>query len=71
MIYSSLTIAELQNLGNSGDSKALEELGKKVCNIKFCHEETYCSYEIELHDLQRTLENEMPPECPHCGKFVS
>ena len=66
-----LTIEELQSRGILNDEDALIELGKRVLNIKFNCNEFCCEHEYELAELQVALDSELPPECPHCGKFIS
>jgi len=72
MRFAHLTIVELQSFGRSGDANALIELGKRVLDIEFCFDDNkFCSHRDELSDLQYALENEVPPDCPHCGKWIS
>ena len=66
-----LSIKELQQVGLD-EIAALTELGRRVIDFEFCDEDTkkYCASCEELEQLQRSLEEEMPPYCPHCGKLV-
>ena len=71
--YSFMSLEELQRVGPDDDS-ALLELGKRVVDFNFCTENgirsRYCDSGEELYELKQDLENEMPPDCPHCGKLV-
>ena len=66
-----LTIEELQRQARIGNEQATLELGKRVMDFSFCFGEArYCEHEYELQMLIFDLENEIPPECPHCGKYL-
>lgn len=69
----SLTIEELQRRGRIGDQEAIMELGRRVLDFEFCMMGTphYCEHMHDLHDLQKSLDNEIPPECPKCGTFLT
>ena len=73
-MYSSLTIEELQCLGVKDDTAALIELGRRVIDIPV-HDHTgnmyFCEAEWELKELEISLNNEIPPECPNCGHFLT
>ena len=67
-----MTIAELQQVGPD-DEVALAELGRRVLNFDFClpdDEVKYCYSCDEIRDLRLQLEQELPYDCPHCGKLV-
>ena len=67
---SHLTIPELQDM-NECDS-AIMELGRRVLNFDFClNNSKYCVHKMELEELQYALENEVPPECPNCGNWIT
>jgi len=70
MKYQHLTINELQNYGIAGDEGALAELGRRVLDMTFCYEKEYCVHEDELESLRCDLDNEIPDDCPHCGKCI-
>ena len=72
------TIEELQQLGNNGDEAALLELGRKVLDVDFCLVEKHymnrdrvCTHLNELVKLQSDLDTDIPPDCPHCGKWIT
>ena len=72
MFYSGMTIKELQSLGVTGDSEALTELGRKVLDYEFdCEEKFYCPHKNELEDLEAALNEEIPPDCPKCGQWLT
>lgn len=72
MCFEHLSIKELQSIGIGGDTAALIELGKRVLSMEFCpNDEHICEHEHELFELKHDLDNEIPPDCPHCGKFIS
>ena len=70
---SHLTIKELQSIGYTGNIHALAELGRRVLD-KILHDDVgndyFCEAEFELNELKLALDNELPPECPHCGKLI-
>lgn len=67
-----LTIDELQQYGRLGNEEALLELGRKVLEFDFCMGgKTYCCHMDALVEIQTALEFEMPPECPHCDKWLT
>lgn len=68
-----LAIEDLQRRARTGDVDALTELGRRVLDLDFCLFGTthYCQHEHELHELQRKLDIEIPPECPSCGHFLT
>lgn len=68
-----LTISELQRRGASGDTEALTELGRRVLDIDFdCQEHgRYCPHLEELNKIADELNQHLPPDCPHCGKFLT
>ena len=72
MVYKTLTIKDLQRLGNGDDEGTLIELGRRVLDLDFRVEgdRHICEYRNKLEDLELSLESEIPPECPHCGKFI-
>lgn len=68
-----LSISELQQF-NEHDVVAMAALGRKVISYAFCtYEEPnkFCEHLIELGELQSALASEIPPECPHCGKWIT
>lgn len=71
-----LSISELQSMGAAGDIDILAELGKRVLDLRI-HEHTggiadyVCNAQWDLDELQRALDNEIPPECPRCGKWLT
>jgi hypothetical protein len=68
---------ELQSKAEAGDEGALIELGRRVLDWDVhtvdCDgpSKRYCKYEVELISLQQDLDTEPPPECPHCGKWIT
>lgn len=67
-----LSVEELQRLGRAGDSSAVAELGRRALDMDFCFgDEVYCEHRHELSDLQQALNSEPPPECPHCGGWLT
>ena len=73
MNYNTLTIKDLQRFGRAGDKKALIELGCRAVDMILPSAEDgphHCEATDELYELQCALENDIPAECPHCGKFV-
>ena len=66
-----LTMEELQHYGQCGDIEILAELGRRVLEFEFCYgDNRYCTHRIELGELKDELQSEIPPECPHCGKWL-
>ena len=77
MVLSNATIEELQRHGLAGDKDAIMELGRRALKLDFCRGYStvdgarYCEHAIELDELKTALDNEIPPECPHCGKWIT
>lgn len=74
MSLSTLTIEELQSLGQAGDESAILELGRRVLEFDFCLTEQsriYCEHAFELQTLEEHLNAEVPPDCPRCGHWLT
>jgi len=73
MDYKHFTFSELQSWGIAGDQGALLELGKRVLDMptEYDGRDHHCQYKDELEDLRDELDREVPPDCPHCGKWIT
>ena len=67
-----LGVEELQRLARLGDTAALRALGVKVMDLDFCLSDLrYCKHLQELIELKFDIENQIPPECPKCGNWLT
>lgn len=70
--YSIYTIEDLQRAGFNGDTEALCELGKRVLNFHICEDDYYiCEHKYELNMFEEKLNEEVPPDCPKCGYWLT
>lgn len=70
-LLKNITLEELKNNGISGDEDCIIELGRRFLDLPFCHlENDYCKHRVNLEQLESDLENEGPPECPHCQEII-
>lgn len=70
-LLKNMTLEELKNNGISGDEDCIIELGQRFLELPFCHfENNYCEHREKLLQLECDLENEGPPECPHCHEII-
>lgn len=71
MNVTNLSVGELLRYGEAGEDDALLELGRRVLRMQTCVENgNLCTHEDALQELQFSLENDIPEECPHCGEWV-
>jgi hypothetical protein len=63
---------DLVHYAGYGEKWAALELGFRVGKDDFCIDELgdCCPHAVERDELQEILDNEIPPDCPHCGKLV-
>jgi hypothetical protein len=65
------SIAELQRHGIAGDQDAIFELGKRVLNLDIEEDDHMCEFRRELIQLKNDLFFDIPPDCPHCGGWLT
>ena len=68
-----LTFEELQRYGENGDTECLIELGRRLLDYDFheTHDKIVCRFQHDLETLESKLNEEIPPQCPHCSGWIT